>query len=884
MISDVQQHLNAQGLPCVAATRIAFDSSHFTGASFDVSCDTSDPLTPNATESQVLSAVQNIPAVKNAWPVVTLTPQWHNQRGARGAQGHDATSQPLSLLKKRAANGSGDDVFSTHVGTGVSRAHAANITGAGVRIAVVDSGFVTKDVSPLAETQVLYSHDLTDGDADVSDNCSFHGTHVLGIVGASSADRRYGVLGVAPDATFELYRIQKCNTPGAEVDVLVSAFVEAADRGVDVITCSYSGGLDWPNEAWSLVATRIMESGVFVSLPASNDGPGIFTAGSPAGARSVTAVGSAENPETPVYNWQAAWNASGSSGSVGLVPGLPFDFSGEAQDGLSLWLPAVAEDLPDEDCNPVPDNFTSPTDPSRTIMLIDYRHCWTLDGARITAKLGIPYILYYPPKDVDVTLYGLPFIESNAANNVSGAALVSYEDAQNFMSRLKEGDVKIVVPSDPASSDEELTVLPNGLTGNLVSDFSSWGPSLDGRSLPTFIAPGGNILSSFPDYLGGFGVIGGTSMATPFAAGVAALIKQTRPDLKPAQIQAAMALTAKPVRHRNAPSRRTPKGYDFLTPVFAQGGGLVDAWAAAHTTTLVNVSSLSFNDTANRPASLSFEVTNTGADAVEYELNHIGAASGYILNATDRYKFTGSDPEAGEVEAVFAGLEITPKSLTLAPGASAVVSASIASGPDLADAKTRGSYFGGYIAFNTTGPDAPQLSLPYTGFGSPLADLPAINQDKKSTYLAAVNNTGAKPIESGRQFVCSYNASSDSPCSFEADNYYPGFVLTFMLQPYRWAVDVIRSADKKVIVPEILAGGALGVNGTTNPWGPGANYAWDGSEGNGTFLVEGSYSFRVKALKLNGQVDVEEDYDVVELGEWALRYANDSIGLPARMV
>lgn len=857
----------------MAATRIAFDSSHFTGASFDVSCDTSNPLTPNTTESQLLTTVQNIPAVKNAWPVLTLSPQWHSAPGGRGIQGHDATTQTLSHLRKRATNSSGDDVFSTHLGTGVSRAHAANITGAGIRIAVVDSGFVTKDVSPLSETYVSYSHDLTDGDADVSDHCSFHGTHVLGIVGAASADRKYGVLGVAPGATFELYRIQACNTSGADIDVLISAFVEAADRGVDVITCSYGGGLDWPNEAWSLVATRIMESGVFVSLPASNDGPGIFTAGSPGGARSISAVGSAENPETPVYTWQAAWNATGSSGSVGLVPGLPFDFSGEAQDGLSLWLPAVAEDLPEEDCNPVPDNFTPPADPSRTIMLIDYRHCWTLGGDRLTAKLGIPYILYYSPKDVDVTLYGLPFIEANAANNISGTALVSYQDAQNFISQLKQGNVRIIVPSDTASSNEELSVLSNSLTGNLVSDFSSWGPSLDSRSLPTFIAPGGNILSSFPDYLGGFGVIGGTSMATPFAAGVAALVKQTRPDLKPAQIQAAMALTAKPVRHRSAPSRKTPKDYDYLAPVFAQGGGLVDAWAAAHTATLVNVSSLSFNDTTNRPASLSFEITNTGADSVEYEFNHIGAASGYILNATDKYKFTGSDPEAGEVVPVFAGVDITPKSLTVPPGTSAIVSVSITSEPDLPEVKTRGSYFGGYIALNTTSPDAPALTLPYTGFGSPLVDLPAINLAEKSTYLAAVNDTGAEPIDSGRIFVCSYNVSSDSPCSFEADNYFPAFVLTFMLQPYRW-----------VVVPEIVAGGALGINGTTSPWYPGGNYFWDGSEGNSTFLVEGSYSFRVKALRLNGHIDVEEDYDVVELGEWVLKYANDSIGLPGRRV
>lgn len=96
---------------------------------------------------------------------------------------------------------------------------------------------------------------------------------------------------------------------------------------------------------------------------------------------------------------------------------------------------------------------------------------------------------------------------------------------------------------------------------NMINDFSSWGPTLDMRLKPEISAPGeskihlaendahevlnwlagGQILSTWPISKGSWAVLSGTSMATPYLAGVAALYYQSTGgrstlDSNPAQV------------------------------------------------------------------------------------------------------------------------------------------------------------------------------------------------------------------------------------------------------------------------------------------------------------------------------------------------------------
>ena len=69
--------------------------------------------------------------------------------------------------------------------------------------------------------------------------------------------------------------------------------------------------------------------------------------------------------------------------------------------------------------------------------------------------------------------------------------------------------------------------LPDPL-GGLVSEFSSYDPTYDMNLKPAVAALGGNILSTLPLPLGGWSVEYGTSMASPFVAGSAALVIQAK--------------------------------------------------------------------------------------------------------------------------------------------------------------------------------------------------------------------------------------------------------------------------------------------------------------------------------------------------------------------
>jgi len=104
-----------------------------------------------------------------------------------------------------------------------------------------------------------------------------------------------------------------------------------------------------------------------------------------------------------------------------------------------------------------------------------------------------------------------------------------------------------------------------------VADFSSRGPTLDGRVKPDMVFPGGGIVSCRARDTGmgtpvddHYTTASGTSMATPHASGTAALLLEAAPALTPAQIKALLQRTA------------VDLGLDPNT----QGSGRADCYAA----------------------------------------------------------------------------------------------------------------------------------------------------------------------------------------------------------------------------------------------------------------------------------------------------------------
>jgi len=110
---------------------------------------------------------------------------------------------------------------------------------------------------------------------------------------------------------------------------------------------------------------------------------------------------------------------------------------------------------------------------------------------------------------------------------------------------------------------------------NHIAEFSGSGPTRDGRTKPTVVAPGVDVVStvppglSEPNYLDVYyAKESGTSLSTPVAAGVAALLLQKDPSMTPAGIKAAMTRGAKKINNT--------LGEEYEE--YYQGAGLIDAY------------------------------------------------------------------------------------------------------------------------------------------------------------------------------------------------------------------------------------------------------------------------------------------------------------------
>jgi subtilisin family serine protease len=118
-------------------------------------------------------------------------------------------------------------------------------------------------------------------------------------------------------------------------------------------------------------------------------------------------------------------------------------------------------------------------------------------------------------------------------------------------------------------------------TAGLISSFSSFGLAPDLSLKPDIGAPGGNIYSTIPLEQGGYGIKGGTSMASPHVAGAAALILEAKPHTNSQVMRSILQNSADPQFWSLAPSS------PFLDHVHRQGAGMVDIDDAILATTKI---------------------------------------------------------------------------------------------------------------------------------------------------------------------------------------------------------------------------------------------------------------------------------------------------------
>jgi serine protease AprX len=138
---------------------------------------------------------------------------------------------------------------------------------------------------------------------------------------------------------------------------------------------------------------------------------------------------------------------------------------------------------------------------------------------------------------------------SRAANNAVAAGKVVTVAAGNSGdspdSIAAPGAAADAITVGAASSWSAAPGAANHSDGIFLAYFSGrGGPTFAGDQKPDIVAPGVNVMAANANTGNGYIVHSGTSMATPFAAGAAALALQRAPAWSPGQVQTAMEATA----------------------------------------------------------------------------------------------------------------------------------------------------------------------------------------------------------------------------------------------------------------------------------------------------------------------------------------------------
>jgi subtilisin family serine protease len=158
----------------------------------------------------------------------------------------------------------------------------------------------------------------------------------------------------------------------------------------------------------------------------------------------------------------------------------------------------------------------------------------------------------------------------------------------------------------PGNAPGAITVAASTLTGQ-IADFSSAGPTpVSLQMKPDVTAPGASILSSLPPGQGTWGLLSGTSMATPHVAGAAALLKERHPTWTVDQIKSALEQTGDPVHDAGS----------LEVPATREGGGVVDLARADNPLIFVAPTGLSFGELApGATGSQTLTLTDAGGGA-----------------------------------------------------------------------------------------------------------------------------------------------------------------------------------------------------------------------------------------------------------------------------
>ncbi|KAG0323743.1 hypothetical protein BGZ99_002543 [Dissophora globulifera] len=789
-------------------------------------------------------AIAAIPGIKNVWPI-TLH------------------AMPKVLASK--LNMTDPQVVSDHRMTGVDIVHIKlKLTGRGVKVGVLDTGIDYKHpafANPGSRAgcfgptcRVAYGWDFV-GDAYNGTNapvpgpnpmdCFGHGTHVAGIIGANAlnltADPKpvQPFVGVAPEATLGAYRIFGCEGSSGD-DVILAAMERAAADGMDIINMSLGGGSSYRSSPTAVLGDKLVARGVALSAAAGNDGSqGVWMV-------SDTGLGDLSYSVASIDNIYGFYNS--------------FTYAGDAYPylqsnawGQPIFLPANATLLPlfesngklSDGCDAALYKAVAKSIKGKIVLVYgDVTRCRSDARGTLAKKAGAIGMLFQTTPLGLAALLGAPEFPMASIENKAGDSLLA---------AYKANPRATFTWSHQASN-----FLVEG--GGAPSDFTSHGLDGELRSKPDIAAPGGNILSTYPLAKGGYALLSGTSMATPYVSGSHALYIQAKHTKRRGdEIRAVF---------KNTATRTTNVGSKSLSSVARQGAGLINVLNAILTTASISPDHIDLLDTNHLLKTTTIVITNSGQTTETFTLSHIPA------DALNSYPTHNSFPlPTPIIEADYATVSFSNPKVVIPAGQSATITLRFTE--PKAGKSSQFPIYSGYIIAKPASKDGIPLHVPYTGLKGDFSQVPIMDTD---SGFPAIHNFD---LVNGTSTLLSKNGGY----TFDMTTHVPVIMTRLGSHTPSAEIRIFESESDTFVgfMASKVSGNAVGPAGRSlNTDEKGtlvfSNWIWDGSivtpagGDNPTAMTQpktlssGTYRIVVASQKKFTHGDYPADYEVFDMG------------------
>ncbi len=603
-----------------------------------------------------------------------------------------------------------------------------------------------------------WSGNIVAGDPDVQPTTSDHGTHVAGTIAgyAESSEGAVVFSGIAPDAQILAMKVFPDGNGGAPDSAIFCALEDALKLGADVVNLSLGSdnGFAHDDTPRSEIYAKMENAGIILMTAAGNSATS-------ASSNNYGGYNLSSDPDISMISSPAIYDSNLAVASINntIITDTVLTWTGS--DGTSQTIPFV-------DPNTIDMKKAFTKDAVEIIPVGGYGSAWDYYEAGFTdwgeTKVGIALVrrgelsftekvqnAQWLPGVKGVIVYdndpnGTEMVTMALEDTTIPAAFITGRDGAALLAALEAGKVTMKV-----EAEDRMSPFADGYQ---MSSFSSWGtgPSLELK--PEITAPGGNIWSTIMDkigsdesYSGSYGMMSGTSMATPHMTGLAALVEQyvqTKLNVSKKEIAASVTnhlLVSTAIPQLDASG-------EYYSPRL-QGAGLVNVAAAIESPAYISV-----------PGQLigKLELGDDAAWSGSYPLNfHVNNLTGDTLTYSAKVVVLRPDCQDGAVlDSDVCISEIELGTVTVPAGGVDVSESIQLSADEIAEIRAlfpNGTFIEGFVLLEDPESENPQIGIPYLAFLGDWTAAPILDSAKWTDEPEDGENVWANTSTWGTSYV-----------------------------------------------------------------------------------------------------------------------------------